>query len=83
MNSYLLSPIETTPDKFPRTPADGEADPGVSKVTKSRCEFATTLLSKDKRTERRIHILASNFWTVYASVDDGNTLYTVRLHMSA
>jgi hypothetical protein len=35
------------------------------------------------RTEGQIHVLASNFWTVYASVDDGNTLYTVRLHMSA
>lgn len=38
----LLSPIEMMPDKFPRTPVDGEAEPFVSEVTKSRCEFATT-----------------------------------------
>jgi hypothetical protein len=37
----------------------------------------------DQRTEGQMHLLASNFWTVYASVDDGNTLYTVRLYMSA
>ncbi len=33
--------------------------------------------------EGPIHVLASTFWIVYASVVDGNTLYTVRLHMSA
>ena len=32
---------------------------------------------------RAVHILASNFWTVYASVDDGKTLYTVWLRVSA
>lgn len=41
------------------------------------------LFVTDRHMERPIHVLASNFWTVYASVDDGNTLYTVQLYMSA
>ena len=40
-------------------------------------------LSQTDARKGQIHVLASNFWTVYASVDDGNTLYTVRLYMSA
>ena len=36
----LLSTIETMPDKFPRTPGDGEAEPDVSEITNRRWELA-------------------------------------------
>ena len=61
MESHLLSPIETRPDKFPRKPEDGDAEPGVSKVTKSRCEFAAGFFGQNQYMERQIHVLASNF----------------------
>ena len=41
LESHSLSPTEMMPDRFPRMPLDGEAEPFVSEVTNSRCEFAT------------------------------------------
>lgn len=66
------------PDKFPRTPGDGEAEPGVSEITNRRWELAgcgDVWIMIDN--QKPIYILASSFWIVYARVEDWNTLYTV------
>jgi len=41
-NSERISTIETTPDRFPRAPGDGEAEPGVSEVTNRRWELVAS-----------------------------------------
>jgi hypothetical protein len=50
-----LSTIETRPHKCPRTPPDGEADPGVSEITNRRCELAGSAktLNQGQHMKRR------------------------------
>jgi len=61
--SHSLSTIETTPHKCPRTPPDGEADPGVSEITNRRCELAGSAetLNHGQHMKRSMNVLARSF----------------------